>query len=106
MKAHLTPRMKLILPVALLALLAVAWPQPAAQAVPKPTPYPITWELKFDYQQPRRIVVEPRDGKGAQAFWYMVYTVKNLNKDEQKFFPMFELLTEEGDLIRSDLMVP
>ena len=36
----------------------------------------------------------------------MTYTVKNLNKDEQKFFPMFEMLTEEGDVIRSDVQIP
>lgn len=107
MKSHLKRRMKpMLLSAAVLALLAVAWPQSKAQAVPKPTPYPITWELKFDYQSPKRIVLEPRGADGPQAFWYMIYTVKNLNRDEQKFFPVFELMTEEGDVIRSDMMVP
>ncbi len=77
-----------------------------SQAYPKPNPYPVSWQLKFDHAMPRRIVVTPAGSRTAQAYWYMRFTVTNLGKDEQKFLPVFELMTEAGDVIRSDKDVP
>src|SRR5262249_14738039 len=37
-----------------------------------------------------------------QAFWYMTYTVTNLSNQEQNYLPRFEMLTEDGRVIRSD----
>ena len=76
------------------------------RAFPKPSPYPISWELKFDYADPQRIIVTPPGGKVAEAFWYVTYTVTNLSKDEQKFLPLFEILTDDGRVLRSDNQIP
>jgi len=68
---------------------------------PKPSPYPITWELKFKHSMPKRIVVDT--GAGApQAYWYVVYTVTNNTDQERSFLPFFEMLTSDGNVIRSD----
>ena len=72
-----------------------------AGSYPKPSPYPITWELKFKHSMPKRIVVDT--GTGApQAFWYVVYTVTNNSDQERTFLPFFEMLTSDGNVIRSD----
>jgi hypothetical protein len=68
---------------------------------PKPSVYPTSWELKFEHSKPKRIVVDV-PGQGNRAFWYMTYTVTNLTDEEQTFLPKFELLTRDGQVLRSD----
>jgi hypothetical protein len=99
-------------PLMLLALVCLAAAAPLARAAdegvgsfPKPSPYPITWELKFRHGAPKRIVVDA--GTGApQAYWYMTYTVTNNTDQERTFLPVFEMLTDDGKVIRSDRNIP
>ncbi|HEV2294802.1 MAG TPA: hypothetical protein VGR35_13185 [Tepidisphaeraceae bacterium] len=72
---------------------------------PKPSPYPITWELKFKHSEPKRIVVD-LPGQAPQAFWYMMYTVINNTDQSRTFLPVFEMLTDDGTVIRSDRNIP
>jgi len=72
---------------------------------PEPSPYPISWELKFDHSKPKRIVVQIPE-QGPRAFWYMTYTVTNDTNDEQTFLPVFEMVTKDGKIHRSDKGVP
>jgi hypothetical protein len=69
---------------------------------PKPSPYPITWQFKFEHDVPHRVVVEVPGQSAPVAYWYMTYTVTNNTDQERTFLPMFELLTNEGKVIRSD----
>ena len=72
---------------------------------PKPSPYPKTWELKFEHGKPTRVVVP--DAAGAQrAYWYMTYSVTNDTDRERLFLPSFELVTEDGRVIRNDINIP
>jgi hypothetical protein len=71
-----------------------------AAAYPKPSPYPITWELKFKHSTPKRITV---DGK---AYWYMTFTVTNKTDEEQLFLPQFDFFSREGKNYPSDKGVP
>lgn len=77
----------------------------AAQDFPKPALYPASWELDFEAGIPQRIVVEI-PGRGPQAFWYLTYTVTNRSDREQLFMPVFELLTHDGNVYRSDRGIP
>lgn len=77
-----------------------------AAGFPKPSPYPVSWELKFEHSKPKRIVVTPTGSAKPQAYWYMTYTVTNLGEQKQKFLPVFELMTEEGKVTRSDNNIP
>jgi hypothetical protein len=72
---------------------------------PEPSPYQISWELKFDHSKPKRIVVQVKD-KGPRAFWYMTYSVTNEGTEDQTFLPVFEMLTRDGQVHRSDKGVP
>jgi hypothetical protein len=73
---------------------------------PKPSPYPISWELKFDHDMPQRIVVKVPGVAAQQAYWYMTYTVTNNTGQEQTFLPFFEMLTSDGRVIHSDNKIP
>lgn len=76
------------------------------QAYPEPSPYPVSWELKFEYDTPKRIVVEVPGASTPKAYWYMTYTVTNLTDQEREFLPVFTLVTKNGKAIRSDKGIP
>ncbi len=93
----------LIPALSLMSLLAVAY---TASAYPEPSKFPISWELKFDYATPRRIVVEVPGSAIPKAYWYMTYTVINKTDKEQDFLPVFTLVSKDGKVMRSDKGVP
>jgi hypothetical protein len=97
--------MKFASALAILTTAAITFYAASAHAdYPKPSPYPTSWELKFEHSLPKRIVVRLPDG--PHPYWYMTYSVTNNSDREQTFFPYFEMLTEDGRLIRSDKSVP
>jgi hypothetical protein len=73
---------------------------------PKPSPYPISWELEFTHSLPKRIVVDTANAPAPQAFWYVTYRVTNNTDHEQTFLPQFELLADNAKLYRSDQNIP
>lgn len=73
---------------------------------PKPSPYPISWELAFQHGEPKRIVVQAAGDQTPVAYWYLTYKVTNTTRQERMFLPLFVLLTEQGALIRADDRVP
>ena len=70
----------------------------AADAFPKPSLYPKSWELKFEHSKPKRVVV--KDNGIPKAYWYMTYTVTNNSDSEQLFLPSFELVSEDGRITK------
>src|SRR2546430_2609093 len=98
---------KLLASCATVALVAgLIGTAPRASAYPKPSLYPISWELKFQHSGPKRIVVTPPGTSVPVAYWYMTYTVSNLTDQEQRFLPVFEMLTSDGTIIHSEKEVP
>src|SRR3954471_24751461 len=104
----------LVYPLVVIGLLGSAFlvrplPAPAQttepSAFPKPSMYPISWELKFEHKTPKRIVVD-LPGRAPQAYWYMTYSVTNSTDKERLFLPFFEMLTRTGKVVRSDNGVP
>ncbi len=77
----------------------------AAGSYPKPSPFPVTWEFDFRHKPVKRIVVDVPGG-APQAFWYMTYSVTNKTDQARTFLPVFEMLTEDGKVIRSDRNLP
>lgn len=92
-RPHCVPVLLLSLSLAFAGTLAFV---KRAVAYPKPSPYPITWELKFKHSTPKRITV---DGK---AYWYMTFTVTNKTDEEQLFLPQFDFLSRDGKNYPSD----
>lgn len=91
----------------LLALVAVVLlSADYAGAFPKPSPYPVAWQLTFTSIKPQRIVITPPGATTPQAYWYIPYSVINNSRDEQEFLPVFEMMTQDGKVIRSDKDIP
>jgi len=94
-----------LLGLCLILLSAIAFSQFASADYPKPSPYPIAWQFQFQHDVPKRVVVDT--GKDAPvAYYYMTYTVTNNTGEERTFLPLFELLTSDGRVIRSDQNIP
>ncbi len=81
-------------------------PRARAEEFPKPSPYPKTWELKFEHATPKRVVIQTDGDSTPKAYWYIAYTVTNSTDKEQLFLPQFEMVTKEGKIIRSDKSIP
>src|ERR1700679_4014069 len=84
----------------IVALLAVRTAR--AGKFPEPSPYPVDWELTFTHDAPKRIVVDVPGSNTPQAYWYIKYSVTNNSDKEQQFLPVFEMMTNDGTIIRSD----
>jgi hypothetical protein len=91
-----------------LALIGIAVPMTGVVAAPppEPSPYPIAWEIDFEYQTPRRIVVNVPGSRAPKAYWYLPYTVTNEGEETQVFIPQFDLLTEDGKAVRAGRNLP
>lgn len=57
-------------------------------AQPKPSPTPISWELKFTFQNPERIQV------GGRTYWYMLYHIFNDSGEDRDYMPVIERVAE------------
>jgi len=90
----------------LLASFALAPFANRADAYPKPSPYPISWQLKFEHSAPHRMVYLTPGDPAPKAYWYITFTVTNLTDQEQMFLPSFDMLTKDGKIIASDKDVP
>ena len=84
------------------AILLACLTRLAPAEYPKPSPYLVSWQLKFEHDVPHRVVVEVPGQSAPVAYWYMTYTVTNNTDQERTFLPMFEMVTNEGKVIRSD----
>src|SRR3982750_4154506 len=90
----------------LVALLCLGFAQFARADYPKPSPYPVAWQLKFQHDKPKRVVVQVAGRSTPVAYWYVTYQVTNNTDQERTFLPIFEMLTSEGKVIRSDKNIP
>jgi hypothetical protein len=90
-----------VAPLLSLSFALAAAPTALAGDYPEPSPYPISWELDFKHDKPKRIVVK-LPSQGNRAFWYMTYTVINKTDEDRMFLPTFEMVTRDGKVHRSD----
>ena len=79
---------------------------PQAPAYPHPSVYPVSWQFDFKHSIPQRIVVNLPGEANPRAFWYMTYRVTNNTDRERMFLPVFELVTNEVQVIPSDRGIP
>ena len=84
----------------------VAYGPPTEQSVgsgPEPSPNPISWELEFKFLDPKRIEVQLPGSDRPEVYWYVVYTVANPSPRAQRFFPLFQIVTEDLRVHDTDL---
>jgi hypothetical protein len=88
--------MRQVLAFLVIAVLVTVSAIPArAGKYPQPSIYPIKWQLDFKHATPKRIVV------GTDAFWYMTYTVTNKTGEEQLWAPTFDMVANDGKIVKS-----
>jgi hypothetical protein len=69
----------------------------AAWAAPEPSKAPRAWELDVEFHDLQRITVTV-DGKPT-SYWYLLYTVTNNAAEDVEFFPSFDLVTNELQVV-------
>jgi hypothetical protein len=78
---------------------------PVVPGIPEPSVSPVSWELKFRYQDPQKVsVVVPGQDKPV-LYWYVPYSVENPGPQEVPFYPKFELVTDTLQVIPSEVRV-
>jgi hypothetical protein len=73
-----------------------------SRAIPPTGPNPLTWQFAFTHSEPKRLVITPPGADKPQAYWYITYAITNPGTQARLFYPKFELVTEDGFVIRSD----
>lgn len=68
----------------------------------EPAMTPVSWEFELKHLPPRRIDVPIEGGEGVETYWYLVYTVTNKSGSTQRFFPQFQLVTEDLKVVDTD----
>lgn len=90
----------------------LGWSPPRAHAAPEPALVPQRWQLDIEPGPLRLTTVQIEeeflmaDGSveivsRPEAYFYFTYLVENNSGKDLRFAPIFELATEEGDLVRS-----
>ncbi|MFA6044587.1 MAG: hypothetical protein WC718_06355 [Phycisphaerales bacterium] len=77
----------------------------AVGMAPEPDPIPRRWQLAIEPGEMRVASVEV-PGVGTRAYYFMTYKVTNTSDTDLLFTPTFDMLTDDGDLIRSGRDVP
>lgn len=93
----------------LLSIVLVALPQQAQEPVgsgPTPAASPAAWELEFRFLDPQRIEHRAQGAERPEVYWYMVYTVVNRSPRSVRFFPWFQIVTEDLKIYDTDTGIP
>jgi hypothetical protein len=75
-----------------------------ATAAPEPSPVPRRWQLDIEASPLKVITLNTEHG--ARPFFYMTYKVTNHSTQDLLFAPVFELATNDQELLRSGRDVP
>lgn len=95
----------------LLVALILSLAQPSAAPIEdyttatRPAIAPVSWELKFRFQDPQRVSVMVPGQKEPVLYWYMLYTVENPGRSDVEYYPHFELVTATLKVVPSEVKV-
>lgn len=70
---------------------------------PQPSMNQISWQLEFKFLDPQRIEVTVPGTDRLEVYWYVVYTVTNPSPRSQRFFPLFQIVTEDLKVHETDM---
>lgn len=72
---------------------------------PKPAMRPVAWQFEFTFLDPRRIEIQRPGAAQPEVYWYVVYTVSNPSQRAERFFPIFQIVTEDLRVIDTDVAI-
>jgi len=64
---------------------------------------PVSWEIELKFLDPRRIQVQLPGQSEPEVYWYLVYTAINRSQATQRFYPQFQLVTEDLTVFDTDV---
>lgn len=70
---------------------------------PAPSPMPVSWEIELKFLDPRRIQVQLPGQSEPEVYWYVVYVATNQSQVTQRFYPQFQLVTEDLTVFDTDV---
>jgi len=79
--------------------------QPDSKQVREPSVVPVSWQLRFRFEDPRRVSVFLPGRTEPVVYWYMLYRVENPGPVEVDFLPRFELVTDTLKRVPSQIRV-
>lgn len=79
--------------------------QAAAQA-PEPAPVPIRWEFDLRIEQGLGIEMVETNNGGQLPYFFLTYRVTNFGDADRLLAPLWELVTDEGKVLRAGRDVP
>jgi hypothetical protein len=74
-----------------------------APAAPAPSVAPKSWQLQFEFEDPRRLVIQLPGESKPRVYWYMLYTVTNNSNRDVQFMPRFEIVTDNLQVLETDV---
>ena len=81
--------------VVVMAASTVAWTAPRTSKALS------DWQLEFTHAAPQRILVTLPGQAQPKLYWYMIYRVVNNTGRDRMFFPMFDLVYETEDTVKT-----
>jgi hypothetical protein len=91
-----------LLALGTLVLSAIAGLTAVAPAAPVPSIAPKSWQLEFEFEDPRRLVIQVPGESKPRVYWYMLYTVTNNSNRDVQFMPRFEIVTDTLQVLETD----
>lgn len=89
----------------LITPMVIAFAAATAIGAPQPDPIPRRWEFRVE-TGPLRVAYVDVPDVGPRAFMYLTFKATNLTGQDLYLSPLFELVTDQGEVIRSSRDVP
>lgn len=92
-----------LLTLGTLALTMIPGLTATAPAAPQPSIAPKSWQLEFEFEDPRRLVIQIPGEKTPRVYWYMLYNVTNNSNRDVEFMPRFDIVTDKLQVLETDV---
>lgn len=92
-----------LLALGTLAVTAIPGLTHTAAGAPAPGIAPRSWQLEFEFEDPRRLHIQLPGEKTPRIYWYMLYTVTNNSNRDVEFMPRFEIVTDKLQVLPTDV---
>ncbi len=86
-----------------LAVMTIPGLTAVAPAAPAPSIAPRSWQLEFEFQDPRRLIIQLPGEAKPRVYWYLLYTVTNNSNRDVQFMPRFQIVTDNLQVLETDV---
>ncbi len=73
--------------------------------VPEPSIIPLSWQLEFRHEAPKRTMIKSPGESKTSYVWYLIYTIANPTERDVYYLPRIQMLTDEMKLIDAEMAI-